>query len=191
MHSTYVNRIKITKLSLFLALACLWPLGATESGQVGRVSKEVLVKELFKVMDMRGQTQKGFDMFLNAQLRSVEMAYANLPKEMPDEIVAMSKQHLAEMSSFLQAKLSFDVIEADLASIYANTFTSDEIKFAVDFYQSPLGKSFYFKSIQIAPEVMAVSTTKIQALMPQLMQKAMQNQAKIKQKIQEWQKSKQ
>jgi hypothetical protein len=52
---------------------------------------------------------------------------------------------------FMNKHMGYDSIKADLATMYAEAFTAQELKQLVAFYQTPVGR----KSIQKMPELMA------------------------------------
>jgi hypothetical protein len=59
-------------------------------------------------------------------------------------------------------------MEADVATIYSNVFTKDQLAGLGDFYDSPAGQAFTDKQPEIQQQMQQVIMPRIMAVMPQL-----------------------
>jgi hypothetical protein len=134
---------------------------------------------------MRGQTQKGFDMMHEHQMKSFDQVMGSMPGGMPEEGIKYIKSQQMNLSDFLKGNLSFDQLVGDLKTLYSKNFKIEELEAALNFFKSPMGRSYYKKSMAILPEVMEISRKQVQTFMPELIQKVQEIQRNIHKKIQE------
>jgi hypothetical protein len=82
------------------------------------------VEKLFKLTQMEKKIDESVDSVLQLQLRQNPQLAA----------------HSAEMRGFFTKYIGWDALKADLAAMYMETFTEDEIKAINDFYITPAGQ---------------------------------------------------
>lgn len=135
--------------------------------------RQKLAEQLLTSMDMQATVEKSFEMvkqMIPAQLKKMEATRGVTQKNQAED--ALKKT----MDLVLQ-EMSWDKLKGDYISIYAETFTADELKGLVSFYESPIGKKLIEKqpalmqrSMQVSQKQMMTLMPKIQALTQQLQQ---------------------
>lgn len=81
-----------------------------------------------------------------------------------DEVIAFQKKLVNEVMS----ALSGAEMKEDVAKIYAEVFTKDELQALAGFYSSPLGQSFSDKQAVLAEKMNAVMMPRIVNMMPKV-----------------------
>ena len=123
------------------------------------------VQELFKVMHMDETMTKSIDAMLDQQV-----------KQNP-----LIGRFRAVMSAFLQKHMSWQSIEPDMAKIYMQEFTEQEIKEMTAFYKTPLGQKFIAKSPAMMAKAAEIGQARVQANMAELQKMIADEEAKQKQ----------
>jgi hypothetical protein len=76
----------------------------------------------------------------------------------------------AMMLEFFRKHMSFDVLKDQLAEVYSNAYTANELEDLIRFYKTPTGQ----KSIQLMPQLMSqgaeIGTAQVRQHMPELLQ---------------------
>jgi len=80
----------------------------------------------------------------------------------------------ANMMSMVMNEVGWKTLEPDFVTLYAQTFTDEEIDGMLAFYKSPVGQSMLAKMPQIMAQAMQISQSKIVDLQPKM--KALQDQ---------------
>jgi hypothetical protein len=130
--------------------------------------RRAMAEELLNVMNMQDTIEKSFAMLkqmIPAQMETMkEVAGAT---NMPTNAVS----HTEKMMDMLAEELSWNKMKADYITLYAETFTEQELKDTVAFYKSPAGQAFVKKqpelmkrSMEITQKLMMQITPKIQAM---------------------------
>ena len=122
-------------LSMLILTVILAGLSAAEipAGKVYRKAEYDLAYKLLETMDMKKQ----FDIMKNGML---EMQLKAAPQLTPYKEIFVK---------FFEKHLVFDSLKRELADIYLDMFTPEEIKDLIAFYETPLGK----KIIEKTPEL--------------------------------------
>jgi hypothetical protein len=82
------------------------------------------------------------------------------------------------LQDFYREQMSWSALEPEYTRVYLELFTEPEVRELVAFYQSPLGQKMLAKMPLLMAKSSELATRRIQAAMPQLMQRlqaAMQN----------------
>jgi hypothetical protein len=148
------NGILLSVLGIWLATMCA---GAQETS-----SKRALAEELLTLMNTQENIEKTFAMvkqMMPAQMEKMKQAtgQTNMPAN-------ASAQAGKVMETMLQ-ELSWDKMKEDYITLYADTFTEEELKGIIAFYKSPAGQAF----VQKQPELMKRSMELSQKLMLKVM----------------------
>ena len=107
---------------------------------------------------------------LNTQMGAM---YANIIEAGSAQIPADKKVKFKEvMTTFLNKYMSYPSLRDDMAKIYAEEFTEDELKEITKFYLTPAGKKMNKKLAVLQHKGMMVAQQKMQNHMPEL-QKSM------------------
>jgi len=87
----------------------------------------------------------------------------------------------SEVDQFVEKYLSYDEIKNDLAKIYKNHFTMEEIETFIKFYSTPTGQKFIKLQSTIVEEAQMISQSIIQKHMAELQQMIEKKFLKLKQ----------
>lgn len=124
-----------------------------------------LCYELFSAMKMEQQFQKSIDLMLELQVKSNPMLQMFRP----------------EMESFFRRYASYQALKKHLAKIYLDTFTQDEIREFIRFYQSPAGAKFAEKNPEITMKAADLGQKMVQSNLPELQKILQEKMAKMRQ----------
>jgi hypothetical protein len=155
--------MRISHLAGILAVALLAthrPAFAQDTSATHRQA----VRRLMTVTHVRELTEQSFETILKQQLEQ-------MPQLAP---------YASVLRNFYREQLGWSVLEPDLTRIYLEVFTEPEITEMVAFYQTPLGQKMLAKMPQLLAKSNEVTSRRMQAAMPQLMQRleaAMRKQA--------------
>ncbi|MDD5676377.1 MAG: DUF2059 domain-containing protein [Kiritimatiellae bacterium] len=147
--------IGLIAVSLWLVV---WSANAQEA------SRRAMAEELLNVMNAQEGIEKSFAMvkqMIPAQMEKMKQATGQT--NMPSNV---SSQTDTIMDMMTQA-LSWDKMKDNYITLYAETFTEEEMKGIIDFYKSSAGQAFIKKQ----PELMKRSMELTQKLMLQIMPK--------------------
>lgn len=95
-----------------------------------------------------------------------------------DAVVALQKKMIDEMMS----AMNFGEMKGEVAKIYSETFTKDQLAALGAFYQSPAGQAFSDKQPEIAAKMNELMAPRIMAVMPKIQQMAKEFGAEMKAK---------
>ncbi len=112
------------------------------------------------MVGMRKQQAAGMGQMMNRMLPPQADA------ETKDAIVAFQKKIMDEMMS----GVSGADLKNDVAKIYAETFTKEELRDISGFYQSPIGKTFSDKQPELAEKMNGLMMGKMMGAMPKVQQ---------------------
>ena len=88
-----------------------------------------------------------------------------------EQVVAQNKQlenKKAEIESFYAKYLSYEKMKPMMAKLYAQHYTTDEIKELVRFYKTPAGQKFNAASVSIATEAFMANNALLQSKQQEL-----------------------
>jgi len=148
--------------SLVLMAVCL----ALAAGFVNaqETPRRALAEELMNLINMRENMEKVYAML--KQMIPAQMERTAQATGQPG-VPANASPRMEKMMALITQELSWDKLKDDYITIYADTFTDEELKGIIAFYKSPVGQAF----IQKQPELMKRSMEVTQKVMIQLMPK--------------------
>ena len=136
----------ILVLSLFVGL---FPLVAAASPQIDS-GKETDIKHILVLT--------GFEKTLsNQSTQFVELMRARLQSGLPDPDSARARQLVETLIRKLTPLLQSEAI-ADMVQFYDKSFTAEELKRLIQFYESPLGRKLIEASNKMAEGVVGASS---------------------------------
>ena len=149
---------KTLVISSLIALTCAGNLRAQDS-------KQALADELTKLMNIQGQLQKTIDVLkqtMPAQMEQTRaaMGVTNAPPGSTDDF--------NKTMDAIFAAPEWKELEHEMAAIYADTFSEDELKGIIEFYKSPAGQAFIQKQPEIMKRSMAINQKMMLTIMPRL-----------------------
>ena len=112
---------------------------------------------------------------MNVQ-KSMEQTLATVKQMQMSQLQQMglgkgSEQEQATMRQIMDLianELGWTKLEGDLVAIYAETYTAEELKGLLAFYQSPLGRKSVAKEPELMRRTMEVVQGRMQTLMPKI-----------------------
>jgi hypothetical protein len=139
-------------------------LGIAPMLRADAASKQAVVKELINVMQMPELMDRTINQMLDLQIQQN-------PQLAPYRDV---------MLKFFRKYLSWEAVEPDMIKLYTDTFTEDELKAIVQFYQTPAGQ----KAIKTLPELMSrgaeIGQRKVQENIGELQQMVAAEEARLR-----------
>ena len=73
-----------------------------------------------------------------------------------------------EMITLISKELTWDFLKNDLITIYSETFTEQELKSVIKFYQSPTGKKIVSKTPELMKRSMEMTQKRVMDIIPKL-----------------------
>lgn len=162
-----------------LLLVAVVSLFLIQCGRADENAHRKLAEELLGLMDVAKNTEQVMESIKQmqmAQLKSMDISPAASEK-------VRSMQ--SEMSDLMAKELTWANLKEDYVSMYAETFTAEELEGIIDFYKSPAGQAF----IQKTPEMMNKSMAIVQKQMERIGPKIQEMTQKLTGEIQPTQKA--
>lgn len=127
-------------------------------GVADESSKQAAAEELMKSMNIQGQMEKTVQ-YLKAMPMG-QYGSTNLTE-------GLTQQREKIYSEIFNEKYWADV-KREVAAIYTQIFTEEELKGAVDFYKSPAGQAFIIKQPEMMQRMMEFQKKKMAEIMPRI-----------------------
>jgi uncharacterized protein len=152
--------MKIFLLAIGLLFAAVNVTGAPAKAENDEKTK--LSLQLMRAMDIDRMMQN-----MSTQLMS---AYDQQFKSMAkcDEAQPIASDFSKELSEKVMTTLSGEDFKVDIAAVYAEVFTEDELRQSIAFYQSPLGKKLLARMPELMQKSIVLSQDRIKAITPDL-----------------------
>lgn len=128
---------------------------APSSGPTASPSHRAAVVRLIEVTQARALMEQLSSAMLDAQLKQTP-ALAPVASVLRD---------------FYREQLGWAVLEPELTRLYLDVFSEAEVRDLVAFYESPVGRKLVAKTPEVMARLNELSTRRVQAAMPQLMQR--------------------
>ena len=128
-------------------------------------SQRTMAEELLNVMNVPDSIEKSFAMMkqmIPAQTEKIMQATGQT--NMPSNVSSQTDK----MMDMMTQALSWDKMKDDYITLYAETFTEDEMKGMIAFYKSPAGQAFIKKQPELMKRSVELSQKKMLKLMPQI-----------------------
>ena len=134
------------------------------SANAQEASRRAMAEELLNLMNVQESIEKSFEMLKQMMPAQMEkMKQATGQTNMPSNVSIPTDK----MMDLMAQELSWNKLKADYITLYAETFTEDEMKGVIAFYKSPAGQAFGKKQ----PELIKRSVELSQKMMIQIMPK--------------------
>jgi hypothetical protein len=125
-------------------------------------TKRAKAEQLFTVLRM----DQMMDQLMDGVMKQVEQITQSMPGT--DQVTPEQKKQIADFQQRILAlvnqKLGWKALEPDFITLYATTYTEEELDGILAFYKSPVGQ----KMLEKTPELMAKSTEITQQKMRQI-----------------------
>ena len=73
-----------------------------------------------------------------------------------------------QLMDLIAKEMSWDNLKDDYISIYAETFTEEELKGIIKFYKTPIGQKFVKETPELMKRSMEISRKQMKELMPKI-----------------------
>lgn len=137
-----------TFLPLLLAVALLQPISA----RADEASHKKAAENLLSLMGMEKLLNQSVDQMLQMQVQQN-------PQLAPFQ---------AQMKAFLNKYMSWDSLKNDMATVYTEEFSEQELNDLVKFYETPLGKKTVEKMPALMAKGAAMGQKRVQEHLPEL-----------------------
>ena len=124
-----------------------------------------LTRRKLGAMQIQKTIEKSFEMvkqMIPAQMK--QMGFSD--EASSDEAQAAMRKTM----DLVMKEMSWDKLKGDYISIYAETFTEEELQGAIEFYKSPIGRKFTDKQQELMRKSMQISQKQMETLMPKIQQ---------------------
>ncbi|MBU0550863.1 DUF2059 domain-containing protein [Myxococcota bacterium] len=149
--------------TLLCASALLFSFNALAAPDAARLKA---AEELLLVMDLEKTFSESIKQQVDLQVRQNPM-------------IAPFREVMLE---FFEKYMSWESLKGDMANIYAEAFTVEEIKDLVKFYNTPTGKKASLKLPELASKGAELGMTRVQKHMPELQSMIQKKMASMGQK---------
>ena len=138
-------------------------------------SRHALADELLNVMNMKQTVENSFAMvkkMIPAQMKQMKLTQAKpgapLPAAKREALDKAMDKAMGKMMDVVAEDLSWAKLKDDYVTIYAETFTADELKGLIAFYKSPAGRAFVAKQPELMERSMKVTQKRMLEIMPKI-----------------------
>jgi uncharacterized protein len=135
-------------------------------------ARRALAEELLNEMNMKETMEQSFAMMKKMMPAQIEQMEKTRPaSEQAKTSSSTAKQNTKMMGKMMDAmaqEMSWDKIKEDYITVYAETFTEEELRGLVAFYKSPAGKALVKKQPEIMRRSMELSRKMMAKVMPQI-----------------------
>ena len=145
------------------AIICTFVLITTVHGE--DAPKRALAEELLGAMEMPKTIEKSFEMV--KQMIPAQMKQMGVSDEASSD---KAKDAMQKTMDLVMKEMSWDKLKGDYISIYAETLTREELKGAIKFYKSPIGRKFLEKQPELMRRSMQIAQKQMATLMPKIQQ---------------------
>jgi len=143
------------------AIVCAFALVGTVHAE--DTAKRVLAGQLLGAMDMQKMIEKSFEM-----VKQMVPAQMNQMGASEDALSDKAKKGMDNMMALIMEEMSWDKLKDDYITIYAETFTEEELKGLVDFYNGTIGQKLIAKQPELMKRSMQISQKQMMELMPKI-----------------------
>lgn len=127
--------------------------------------RRAMAEELLNVMNMQDTIEKSFAMVKQMiPVQMEKMKEVTGTTNMPANAVS----HVDKMMEMFTEELSWNKMKDDYITLYAETFTEQELKDTVAFYKSPAGQAFVKKQPELIKRSMEISQKLMMQIMPKI-----------------------
>jgi uncharacterized protein len=136
--------------------------------------RRALAEELLNEMNLKDTVEKSFEII--KKMIPMQTARMNQAMEKTDSPLSAAKptdkameKVMAKMMDMVAQELSWDKLKEDYITVYAETFTAEELQGAIAFYKSPAGKAFTKKQPELMKRSMELSQKQMARVMPKIL----------------------
>ncbi len=138
-----------------------------------------LAETLLERLDMKANFDKSFEMVRQMMPRQMEQMQ-KMGGQTNDP--AKAAAHMDKVLVMMQEEFGWEKMKGDLVTMFAETFTEQELKDIAAFYDTPAGKSFIAKQPELMKKSMELNQKMMMQIMPrmQALTRELAAEAKVK-----------
>ena len=138
-------------------------------------TRRALAEELLNEMQIKENLEKSFAMMkkMIPQFSKMEQATKNSASSDETKAAEGEKEEKAakagaKMFDALAKEMTWDNMKDDYITIYAETYTEEELKGLIDFYKTPIGRAFMKKQPELMKRSMEMTQKRMVQWMPKI-----------------------
>ncbi|MFA5393921.1 MAG: DUF2059 domain-containing protein [Candidatus Ratteibacteria bacterium] len=147
-------------VSMLIAGIMLFSLSQNAKGE----DRRALAEELLNVKQM----QKTIEGNLAAMKRRMTSQLNNNTKIMGQDVPASAIAMQKKRFDLIAEEMSWDKVKDDYISVYAATYTEEELKAQIDFYRSTAGRAVAGKESELSEKVAELNQKRMIQIMPKI-----------------------
>ena len=157
------------RLTSFAAafVICAVAIGAEEPSERHR-----LAENLLDAMDMGTQITASFEAMKAVMPAQFEQMQASVPADAkgPKSGIGADQQKkmMDKIMDICAEEMKWENVKPDYINLYSETFSAEELKELIAFYQSPVGKAYLAKQPELMQKSMQLSQKTMMRLMPKI-----------------------
>lgn len=125
-------------------------------------ANQALAEELLVLMNL----PQSLEQSLAAMRQAMPAQLVQMSKAMGEELPPEASQQSQQTMEILSEELRWEKMKDDYVALYATTFSGDELKGLIAFYQSPAGQAFVAKQPALMQASMALNQKLMLRLIP-------------------------
>jgi len=127
-------------------------------------NRRALAEELINITQVQEGMEEGMAAMKQMVISQTRQTAKNMGETNSESVVAMQEK----MLDFITEEMSWKKIKDEYISIYADTYTEEELKGQIDFYKSPLGQALVKKQPELRKRNMEFTQKLMMQLMPKI-----------------------
>jgi len=128
-------------------------------------TKRALAEQLLNAMEVQKTIENSFEMV--KQMIPVQMKKMGVSDGATSDTAQSRMQSTMDL---IMQEMSWERLKDDYIAIYAETFTEEELKGALAFYKTPVGRKFIEKQPELMRTSMEISQRQMATLLPKIQQ---------------------
>jgi hypothetical protein len=128
-------------------------------------SRRALAEQLMNVVHVKENTQKTFALFknmINAQIQKMKAAAGTGAK------ASEASKRTDKIMDLLEQEFQWDKVKDEYITLYAKTFSAEELKSIIAFYKTPAGQAFVKKQPELMKRSMELTEKRIKDVLPKI-----------------------
>jgi len=157
--------VAVKKLILLVVIAgCLFTTvaGAQEVAAVQGDVRSELAGQLLGLMDVEKNLKQSLDMVKKMQMEQLKTMTPH------GQDTAKVQEMQSKIMNLVAEEMSWEKMRADYVAIYAETFTEEELRGMVEFYQTPVGRKLIEKTPELMQRPMMITQKQMAEMMPKV-----------------------
>lgn len=153
----------MNKLFAFLAVLLISVSASAAATAKKPVDERIALSiELMQIMNF-DQTMQSMQGQMRGMMEEQFKSYATCEAAQP-----VLREFSGKLSDRMMGYLTDENLKVDIAAVYADVFTVEELRGVIDFYRSPIGKKLIERMPELMQKSMVITQDRMKAMMPEL-----------------------